>query len=360
MDRHDPAWDDPQLLRKKRILGTLSIVGVLLIFALITYLLCVPLLNAIRDKASFRQWMQGTGFWKYPLMAGIMALQVIIAFIPGEPIEILAGYIFGAWGGLLLCLLGAALGSVIIILAVRKLGMKFVTLFVERGQIENLKFLSDPKKRDAAIFMMFLIPGTPKDILTYLTGLVPIHLGKYLLITSVARIPSILTSTMGGNMLGKQEYKVAILVFAVTLALTLAVMLLYRGYQKRREQAEQRAEAEKEATDPAVPETGAEAAPDLQETNGRLEEALPPLTDLAPLPDHGDMDAEQDTAPLPPMALPAEADGVVAEKPDTPLPSLEAMVDGAAREGREASGKTDPEHETAQTAAKGAGDVPAE
>jgi len=167
-----------------------------------------------------------------------MALQVIVAFIPGEPIEILAGYIFGAWGGMLLCLLGSALGSILIILTVRKLGMKFVTLFVEREQFENLKFFRDAKKRDLTIFIVFLIPGTPKDILTYLSGLVPMHMRKFILITSVARIPSIITSTMGGNMLGRQEYKIAILVFGITAVLTLGAMLAYKGWQKRQKKLE--------------------------------------------------------------------------------------------------------------------------
>lgn len=233
LNKYDPAWDDPQLLKKKRKVGIISVVVVLLVLIALTIVLGKPIIAAIRDKASFRQWMQGTGFWKYPLMMGIMALQVIIAFIPGEPIEIIAGYIFGGWMGMFLCLLGAALGSVVIILAVRKFGMKFVSLFVSREQIQNLKFFRNPKKRDATIFLLFLIPGTPKDILTYLAGLVPIHLGKYLVITSIARVPSVITSTMGGNLLGAKEYRYAIIIFAATLVLTLAATLLYQAHQKK-------------------------------------------------------------------------------------------------------------------------------
>ncbi|NLX83108.1 MAG: TVP38/TMEM64 family protein [Clostridiales bacterium] len=251
MDKHNVVWDDPKLLKRKRMIGIASIAAVLVVFLVLAILLKNPLLTAIRDKASFRTWMQERGFLKYPLMAGIMALQVIIAFIPGEPIEIIAGYIFGAWGGLLLCLIGTALGSVLIILVVRKYGMRVVSLFVEKDQIENLRFFKDPKKRDAAIFLLFLIPGTPKDILTYLSGLVPIHLGKYLLLTSIARIPSIITSTMGGNMLGKHEYRYALLVFAVTMAITILATLGYQLYQKRRDKKEELVKHKPEAEDPA-------------------------------------------------------------------------------------------------------------
>lgn len=250
LDKHNVVWDDPKLLKKKRIIGIASVVAVIIVFLVLAILLKNPLLTAIRDRASFRTWMQERGFLKYPLMIGIMALQVIIAFIPGEPIEIIAGYIFGAWGGLLLCLLGTALGSVLIILVVRKYGMRVVSLFVEKDQIDNLRFFKDPKKRDAAIFLLFLIPGTPKDILTYLSGLVPIHLGKYLLLTSIARIPSIITSTTGGNMLGKHEYRYALIVFGVTMALTVIATIAYQVHQKRREKKEEVVEIQ-----PVDPET---------------------------------------------------------------------------------------------------------
>ena len=283
LDQHKVVWDDPKLLKRKRIIGIASIVAVLLVFLVLAIVLWKPLLGAIRDKASFRTWMQERGFLKYPIMAGIMALQVIIAFIPGEPIEIIAGYIFGAWGGLLLCLLGTALGSVLIILVVRKYGMRVVSLFVDKNQIENLKFFKDPKKRDATIFLLFLIPGTPKDILTYLSGLVPIHLGKYLVLTSIARIPSIITSTMGGNMLGRKEYRYALIVFAVTMVLTLVAALGYQLYQKKKKKDEEAVESTAEEA-PALPEPAPETAqPEATHANPQpLKEEPAPKTSQAP------------------------------------------------------------------------------
>jgi len=232
-EKRDPAQEDPQLLKKRKIISLVSLCLVIALIILLTHLIGRPLVDALKNRTSFRAWMQERGFMKYPLMAGIMALQVIIAFIPGEPIEIAAGFIFGAWGGLALCLIGAALGSIIIILAVRARGIKLIRLFFSDRQIANIKFLKDPSKRDATIFLLFLIPGTPKDVLTYLTGLVPIRLWRYLLITSLARIPSVLSSTLGGSMLDQQEYKLALLVFGLTIAFTLTAALIYRARQKR-------------------------------------------------------------------------------------------------------------------------------
>ncbi len=251
MTKPDQIWDDPELLKKKRIIGIISVAVVLVVLVVLTIVLGKPMIQAIRNKESFRATLQQTGFWKYPIMVGIMALQVIIAFIPGEPIEIFAGYVFGGWVGLILCLLGTALGSVLIILAVRKFGMKFVSLFVQREQIENLKLFKNPKTRDATIFTLFLIPGTPKDILTYLVGLVPIHLGKYLVITSVARIPSIITSTLGGSKLGEKEYRHAIMIFVITLVLTGIAALAYHLYQQKHPKADEEDEEAAEAAEAA-------------------------------------------------------------------------------------------------------------
>lgn len=226
--------DSPETLRTKRIRGLVYLGVLIVVLVVLTFVVGRPLVSMIRNKTGFRQYMNSLGFMKYPMMIGIMALQVIVALIPGEPIEIAAGYIFGPWGGLILCLLGCALGSVLIILAVRTFGIRFVELFFKREQIENLRFFKDPKKRDAMVFLLFLIPGTPKDVLTYLAGLVPIHMGKFILLTSVARIPSIITSTAGGNLLGEKRYKEAALVFVVTLLVTGVLALLYRQYQNRK------------------------------------------------------------------------------------------------------------------------------
>ena len=85
-------------------------------------------------------------------------------------------------------------------------------------------------------FVLFLIPGTPKDVMTYAAGLTGIKLPAWLLITSVARLPSILTSTISGDALGVQEYTVALIAFGVTAAISLIGLLIYRYLEKRHAQ----------------------------------------------------------------------------------------------------------------------------
>lgn len=233
MDKHNALWDDPKLLKKKRTIALVSIAAVILVFLIIAILLGRPIADALKNKEQFRETINNTGFWKYPLMIGIVALQVIIALIPGEPIEIIAGYVFGGFWGMILCLIGLALGSLVIIAAVKKYGMRLVALFVQKEQMENMKFFKDSRKRDVTTFLLFLIPGTPKDVLTYLIGLAPVNIWKYLLITTIARIPSVITSTMGGRMLANSNFKWAIIIFGATLVLSGISYLIYKAYERK-------------------------------------------------------------------------------------------------------------------------------
>lgn len=101
---------------------------------------------------------------------------MIIAIVPGEPLEIGAGYAFGAVEGTLLCILGTTLSSVLIFLVVKKFGMRVVTLFVSEEKIRSFTFLQNTRRLNLIAFLLFFIPGTPKDVLTYVVGLTPMRL----------------------------------------------------------------------------------------------------------------------------------------------------------------------------------------
>ena len=79
------------------------------------------------------------------------------------------------------------------------------------------------------------MPGTPKDLLCYFAGLTDLSWGKWLLICSLGRVPSIITSTVGGSAVGGRQYLFAILVFAGTMALSAVGLLIYRGLCRRHE-----------------------------------------------------------------------------------------------------------------------------
>ena len=151
-----------------------------------------------------------------------------LAVLPGEPLEIAAGYAFGCWEGTLLCLVGISSASLLIFLFVRRFGMRAVRVFFSEEQIASVHFLHDRRRLTLLTLILFLIPGTPKDVLTYVVGLTPMRLPTWVLITTVARIPSVITSTIGGDALSMGHYGFAAAVFGVTLALCGLGILVYR------------------------------------------------------------------------------------------------------------------------------------
>lgn len=167
------------------------------------------------------------------IFIGICMVQVIIALIPGEAVEIAAGVIFGSWYGTLLCLVGITLGSIVVILLVRRFGRKFVESLYPREKIDSLPILRDPKKRNATIFLLFLIPGTPKDLITYIIGLTEVSVPMYIVLTTVARIPSILMSTLGGDAFSEGKIIEAVFIFAAAAAVSGVGYLVYLAIQKR-------------------------------------------------------------------------------------------------------------------------------
>lgn len=191
-----------------------------------------PLINYISEPEKFREWIDSYGIFSRLIFVALVVLQVVVAIIPGEPFEIAAGYIFGAVEGTILSIIGTLIGSVIVFWFVRVFGVKFVEIFYSREKINSLKFLKNTKKLTLITYIVFLIPGTPKDLLTYFVGLTNIKFSSWVLIASVARLPSIVTSTVGGDALGVKKYELAIIVFAITIFISVVGMIIYNEISK--------------------------------------------------------------------------------------------------------------------------------
>jgi uncharacterized membrane protein YdjX (TVP38/TMEM64 family) len=227
--------EDPKSARKRKWISAASFLLLLVIFGALYMTVGNQILTLASDPKQFRQWINSQGFWGWLTFIGIMCLQVVVAIIPGELFEIGAGYAFGAAEGMILCLVGAAIGSTIIYLFTKRFGIRMVEAFVSRDKINSLKFIKDSKRLDLLVFILFFIPGTPKDVLTYFIGLTPMSLRTFLILSSIARIPSVISSTIGGNALGMKDYTFAVLVFAVTAVISLIGILIYNKILKHKE-----------------------------------------------------------------------------------------------------------------------------
>ncbi|MBR2080635.1 MAG: TVP38/TMEM64 family protein [Oscillospiraceae bacterium] len=226
---------DPKQSAGQRRNAILAAIGIAALFAAVFFLVRDPIARLVQDPDRLR-----TVVLQRPLLGRLLYLllsvtQVVVAVIPGEPVEILGGYVFGPWEGAALFILAGIAGSMSIFFLVRRFGMKLVRVFFSQEQVDKLRFLRRKKGREFLLFLIFTIPGTPKDLLSYFVGLTDISPWVWLLICSVGRIPSVLTSSFGGSALGDGRGLKAVIIFGAAIAVTAVGALIYRGILKQNE-----------------------------------------------------------------------------------------------------------------------------
>ena len=221
--------------KKQKILCFAALIIAIVVSVLVFVFVGIPVIRFISEPEKFRAWVEERGVGGKLAFVGVVILQVIVALIPGEPFEIAAGYAFGAVEGTILCIAATTVGSICVFLLVRKFGEKLVEVFFPQKKLRDLRFLKSSPRRDFLFLVVFAVPGTPKDLLSYFAGLTDIRFPVWLLICSFGRIPSVITSTIGGDALGTKNYLFAVAVFAVTLAVSGLGLLTYNEICKRRE-----------------------------------------------------------------------------------------------------------------------------
>lgn len=214
--------------------------GIILLLALAAVFATIklfPWFSALVSDASAREdlkaYITSLGWRGFFYMLGIQVLQVIVAVLPGEPVELLAGMIFGAFGGLLVCMLGLCIGTAAVFFTVRALGKDFVTKRMNNEHKGLLAFLNDSKKLELLTFILFFIPGTPKDVLTYVAPLTKISPSHFLVIATLARIPSVITSTYAGNTFINGELYKTVIMFILMGALGIAGIIINNSIMKK-------------------------------------------------------------------------------------------------------------------------------
>lgn len=227
----------PELTTKqKKALSLAALLLALAVVSLIAWKVGVPLLRFASQPDEFRDWVDQHGVWGRLAFVGMVIFQVILALVPGEPFEIAAGYAFGALEGTFLCLLAGTLGSMGVFYLVRRFGRRLAEVFFPAEKLDRLRFLHRSPRRDLLFLLVFMIPGTPKDLLCWFAGMTDMKPLTWLLICSLGRLPSILGSTLGGDALGDQDYWLAAGVFAASLVISGGGLLLYQHICKRKEQ----------------------------------------------------------------------------------------------------------------------------
>lgn len=222
--------------KKMMTLGALIIFILFMIF--IGYFVGIPMVRLANNPSQFRSYVDSYGIGGRLIFIGMVVLQVIVAFIPGEPIELAAGYAFGFWEGTFLTLLGFLIGSAVVFALVRKYGLRVVEVFFSEEKINSFSFLKDSRKTKTLAFLLMLIPGTPKDFLSYFAGLTKLSMKAWLSIVLVGRLPSLITSTATGAAAGEENYLLSVIMLVITCLLTGAGLLYYRFLSKKQKESQ--------------------------------------------------------------------------------------------------------------------------
>ena len=211
----------------------------MLAFAGAAAFVCVMLLfgryakDLLSDADGFALRLRGMGTPGQAIMVLLVIAQVLLAVVPGGPFQIAAGYVYGPVRGTLLCLLGSTLGSLITFFLVRKFGRRVIALFCGESQMKALDQIMASPRWKVLLPVIFVIPGSPKDPLSYAAGLTDLSVPAWLLIASLGRLPAIALSAVSGNAVHEADYGMAAGVLALICVISMAGGFLYRKYALR-------------------------------------------------------------------------------------------------------------------------------
>ena len=202
------------------MLVSIIIVTPLLIYRFFPQL--IEMLRNIDELDAFLERNKVTGAFIY---IGFQILQVVISVIPGEAVQIAGGYLYGVLAGSILSFIGIGIGSFISFYIARFLGHSAVEGIFGKKQVDKfMNFFSKPKAK-ILLFLLFLLPGMPKDLLVYVAGISDLRMRSFMMISMTARIPAIVASMLMGSMLRSRSYLPLILVSAATVILFLLGIL---------------------------------------------------------------------------------------------------------------------------------------
>lgn len=226
-------------INKAKMIKLIALILVIAIL-LIATIYMIPIMKEIKTpegQAQFKEKITNSGITGVLILFGLELAQVVLAILPGEPIEILAGVCFGPIWGTIFLMVSVFIVTCLIYFLVKKFGRDFIYEFFPKEKVdklENSKLLKDEKKIELVMIILFLIPGTPKDLLVYIGALLPMKSSRFIAISTLLRFPSIISSTILGNNILAGQWKVGVIAYAVTFLITFIVIFIVNKTDKNK------------------------------------------------------------------------------------------------------------------------------
>lgn len=221
-------------MKKRNIKNIREIIGIsiLILFAVGFIKLLPTFMNLVTEEGriEFETKIKNLGFNRVIFIIALEVSKIILVFLPGEPIELLAGMCYGPWIGLLVIYIGITISNIIIIFSVKKYGIKMVRDVVQEEKLLKIKKMIDenPDRSEISLFVLYFLPILPKDLITYVASLLPISKKKFLVISILGRFPAVFSSVLVGSKLLDGKIISIILIYLITYIISGMIAMIYK------------------------------------------------------------------------------------------------------------------------------------
>ncbi|MED5098675.1 TVP38/TMEM64 family protein [Niallia circulans] len=204
----------PQL-SKKTIVTILLGLSLILSIGLIYY--SPTIIKIMSSMNNFRAFIHSTGNWGPVMFILFQILQIVVAPIPGEVVQVAGGYIYGVTLGSLYTTIGLIIGSAIAFYFTRFIGRDYISKLLQKKKYKWMSLIQDEKKFSIFLFIFFVIPGLPKDLLVFVAALTSMSSLRFFTILIVGRLPWIIASAALGSTIHMQQYSIAIIISVIAV-----------------------------------------------------------------------------------------------------------------------------------------------
>jgi uncharacterized membrane protein YdjX (TVP38/TMEM64 family) len=201
---------------RRRFLLHLLVLGVVFVVATV---LVRRHFEFLTDVRALREFIRGYGVLAPLVLIALQAAQVVLAPIPGQILAVVAGYLFGAWWGTFYNMIGITIGSTIAFWLSRRYGRAYVESIVHEEALDQFDAVSEDYGR-SALFVIFLLPGLPDDVICFAGGLTDIPIWQLVAIAIVGRAPAFFLVNVVGDLLGTEQFVAAIALTVVLLVIS--------------------------------------------------------------------------------------------------------------------------------------------
>ena len=178
----------------------------------------------IDDVVAFLEKYETQSIFVY---IGLQIVQIVISIIPGQVFQMAAGYIYGFWPALLFAMTGALLGTTLSFMLAKALGRDFLHIFFGEEKMSYYIERLNSKKMYAIVFFLYLIPGIPKDMVSYAAGVSEIKFKPFIIISALGRLPGMIGCLLMGDMMMEENYTGAVII-GVFAVITFALCIIFR------------------------------------------------------------------------------------------------------------------------------------